>query len=138
MSQQKVQAKLMPIDDALASLLASLCPIDGEERIPLAEAVGRVLTQDVIASMSVPPHGSSAMDGYALRSADIVEVPRDLPITQRIPAGAVGVELKAGEAARIFTGAPLPAGADAVVMQENTEEHSGKVRILQSAAAGEN
>lgn len=138
MTRQKAKVNLLPIDDALAKLLDSLTPIDGKEEISLLNAVGRVLAAPIVAPINVPPHASSAMDGYAVRSADIASVPRELPVTQRIPAGAVGDALKAGEAARIFTGAPLPVGADTVVMQENTEQQSDRVRILQTAQTGEN
>ncbi len=138
MTRQKPRIPLMPIDEALNALLASIVPIDGVEELALARASGRVLTTAIVASMDVPPHASSAMDGFALRSADIAAVPIQLPITQRIAAGRVGKPLKAGEAARIFTGAPLPPGADTVVMQENTEQMGDAVRILQSATKGEN
>jgi molybdopterin molybdotransferase len=138
MNGQQAKSKLTPIDDALKVLLSSLSPIHGEEKIALLDAVGRVLAAPITAMIDVPPHGSSAMDGYAVNSADIAVVPIELPVTQRIPAGTVGTALHAGEAARIFTGAPMPAGADTVVMQENAEQLDGRVRILQCAAAGEN
>ena len=138
MNRQKPKSTLTPIDDALASLLEGLNPIQGEEEIRLEDAVGRVLAGPVIASIDVPPHANSAMDGYAVSSADIGAVPIELPVTQRIPAGCVGRPLSSGEAARIFTGAPLPVGSDAVVMQENTQPQGDRVRILQSVKSGEN
>jgi molybdopterin molybdotransferase len=138
MNRQNAKSALTPIDEALETLLKSLVPIEGEETVPLAEAIGRVLAVSIVAPMNVPPHASSAMDGYAVRSADITTVPVELPVTQRIPAGCVGETLNAGEAARIFTGAPLPPGADAVVMQENTQQQADRVLILRSALAGEN
>jgi molybdopterin molybdotransferase len=138
MSEQQVKSRLTPIDEALDTLLANLRPIHGEENIPLINATGRVLAVPIVAMINVPPHASSAMDGYAVRGVDIITVPTELPVTQRIPAGAVGSALHAGEAARIFTGAPMPAGADTVVMQENTEQLNDRVRILQSASVGEN
>ncbi len=111
--------KLMPIDEALALLLNSAEPITETEKLPLIEAQGRILAEDLSSTINVPPHNNSAMDGYAVHSADLAESSEKLlPISQRIPAGVMGTELKVGTAARIFTGAPIPAGADAVVMQE--------------------
>jgi molybdopterin molybdotransferase len=100
----------------------------------LAEALGRVLAVDVVSICDVPPADNSAMDGYALRAADAWLV---LPVTQRIPAGVVGSALPAGEAARIFTGAQVPPGADAIVMQEQTELVDGRLRVLAPVTAGQ-
>ncbi len=124
---------LIPLDDALASLLAQVMPLDGTQVVATAEARGRVLAADLVSPVDVPPADNSAMDGYALRFADAAAV---LPVTQRIPAGSVPAPLAAGEAARIFTGAQVPAGADTVVMQEHTELVDGQVRVTQPVTAG--
>lgn len=129
---------LTPINAALEQVLASQQRVTDTETVSLAEASGRVLVQDCIATIDVPPHANSAMDGYAVHAADVVSAPVVLPVSQRIAAGQVGTVLAVGEAARIFTGAPLPEGADAVVMQENCEASDQEVRILQSAQPGEN
>ncbi len=111
--------KLIPIDEALTLLLNNAEPITEIEKLPLIEAQGRILAEGLSSTIDVPPHNNSSMDGYAVRSADLADSSEKLlPISQRIPAGVMGSELKAGTAARIFTGAPIPAGADAVVMQE--------------------
>ena len=93
------------------------------------DALGRVLAEDVRSLIDVPPADNTAMDGYALRCADVPAAGTVLPVSQRIPAGAPGSPLQAGTAARIFTGAQVPAGADAVVMQEQCEAVDGGVRI---------
>ncbi len=117
---------LRSLDDALATLLARLSPLPQTETLPTSQALGRVLAADVVSICDVPPADNSAMDGYALRAADAHLV---LPVTQRIPAGVVGVPLPPGQAARIFTGAQVPPGADAVVMQEQTEALSDPPRV---------
>jgi molybdopterin molybdotransferase len=132
-----MNAQLTPLDEALSVLLCDLAPLAGLESIELSRAPGRVLAQDVIAPVDVPPCDNSAMDGYAVRVVDLDDLPRVLPVSQRIPAGSVGEPLEPGTVARIFTGAPLPSGADAVVMQENTELQGPHVRILQGTGAGE-
>jgi len=100
MSDAKKPA-LTPLDDALATLLAHVQPLAERETLPTTAARGRVLAADLISPVDVPPADNSAMDGYALRAAD---VGAELPVTQRIPAGSVPQPLAAGEAARIFTG----------------------------------
>jgi molybdopterin molybdotransferase len=132
----------MPLDEALATLLAKATPVIGSESVSTFEADGRVLAQDVVSGLTVPPRDNSSMDGYAVRVADCGAPGAVLAVAQRIPAGTVGVPLAAGTAARIFTGAQIPAGADAVVMQEDTtalpEEGSlGRVRIDLLPAAGQ-
>jgi molybdopterin molybdotransferase len=116
---------LMALDDALSQLLAYAEPLAGSETVPTFDADGRVLAQDVVSALQVPPQDNSSMDGYAVRCADVHSVHTPLRVTQRIPAGQQGTLLQAGEAARIFTGAPIPPGADAVVMQEDTQSQSG-------------
>lgn len=131
-------SKLTPIDTALQSLLATVVPLSTAEVVPLAASCGRVLAANCVAPLDVPPHNTSAMDGYAVRVADVRTSGKILPVTQRIPAGHPGRALGIGEAARIFTGAPLPPGSDAVVMQENCSATASEVTILQVPSVGEN
>ena len=113
---------LISADDALARLLAAVAPLGRVENVSTPDAWGRVLAQDVVSAVHVPPEDNSAMDGYAIRLADLVDGAGTLlPVSQRIVAGRPGQPLAAGTAARIFTGAQVPAGADAVVMQEHCE-----------------
>ena len=128
---------LLPVDEALARMLEGLQPT-GAERAALDEALGRTLAGPLAARRDQPPFAASAMDGYAVRAADTASAPTELAVIGEAKAGeGFSGRLKAGEAARIFTGAPVPRGADAVVMQENTEAAStGRVRVLQSVVAG--
>lgn len=129
----------MPVEQALARLLemAEATPVTERESLPLAQAQGRVLATDLIASLDLPPWPNSAMDGYALRLADWNGEP--LPVSQRIFAGQAPEALAAGTCARIFTGAPLPAGADCVEMQENAEVLADqRVRFNQPLKTGQN
>jgi molybdopterin molybdotransferase len=132
---------LMPLDEALARLLENAQPRLGTERVSTFEADGRVLAQDVVSALTVPPRDNSSMDGYAVRAADCARPGAVLSVAQRIPAGSVGTPLAAGTAARIFTGAQIPDGADAVVMQEDTAalegDGLGQVRIELSPTAGQ-
>ncbi|WP_261802424.1 gephyrin-like molybdotransferase Glp [Variovorax sp. PAMC28562] len=133
---------LMPLDEAVASLLAKAAPAVGTESVLTFEADGRVLAQDVVSALTVPPRDNSAMDGYAVRAADCATADSVLQVTQRIPAGTVGSALAAGTAARIFTGAQIPEGADAIVMQEDTstlpqEDGLGSVCINVAPDAGQ-
>ncbi|SFO37910.1 gephyrin-like molybdotransferase Glp [Amycolatopsis rubida] len=105
--------------------------------VPVAEAAGLVLARDVRAGVALPPFDNSAMDGYAVRAADVAEVPVTLPVADDIPAGRVDVEpLEPGTAQRIMTGAPLPPGADAIVMVEDTDRGTSEVRISRAASVG--
>jgi hypothetical protein len=113
------RAPLKPLDEALAQLLAAVVPLDAVERVATLDADGRVLAQDVVSALHVPPQDNSSMDGYALRCADVPQAGTVLPQSQRIAAGMAAQPLAAGTLARIFTGAPLPPGADAVLMQED-------------------
>ncbi len=126
---------MLPIEEAVARVLALARPISDVVELPLLEALGLVLASDVVSTLDVPPQDNSAMDGYALRAGD---ADRALPVSQRIPAGAVGCALEGGTAARIFTGAPIPGGADAVVMQEDCVESSGTVRVSGAVVVGQN
>lgn len=126
------------LDDALQALLAHARPPAGSETVPTFEADGRVLAEDLVSALQVPPQDNSSMDGYAVRSAEIADEGVPLPVSQRIPAGAPAQPLQPGTAARIFTGASVPPGADAVVMQEDTEAlDDGRVRILRVPSPGQ-
>lgn len=124
------RAPLMALDDALAALLGRAAPLNETESVPTFDAVGRVLAQDLVSALQVPPQDNSSMDGYAVRRADVTEKGVVLPISQRIPAGHAGEPLQPGTCARIFTGAPMPEGADAVVMQEDTREVGGDLHAV--------
>ena len=130
---------LLQFDKARAQLVAAARRVNGVDRVPLNEALGRVLAEALIAPCDVPPFDNSGMDGYAVRCADLAAPGVVLPIAQRIAAGNVGQPLAAGTAARIFTGAPVPPGADAVVMQELcSHAGEGQVCIDQLPRPGEN
>ncbi len=130
---------LMPMEAALEHLLAVARPVGEQERLGLDAALGRILAADQQSAIQAPPADNSAMDGYALRTADLSpEGPNRLPVSQRIIAGGVGEPLEPGSAARIFTGAPVPPGADAVVMQEQTERHGDVVEIRAGVKPGQN
>lgn len=127
---------LLPLDDALARLIAAATPLTDVQAVSTFDADGRVLAQDVVSGLQVPPQDNSAMDGYALACASLSGPGDVLAVTQRIAAGSSGQALQPGEAARIFTGAPIPPGADAVVMQEDcsvvaeaSDDRPGQVRI---------
>lgn len=128
---------LMAVEEALAALLADASPPRSVEQVGIDSAFGRVITTAAHAALDVPPAANSAMDGYALRAVDWA-VGRVLPVSQRIPAGAVGTPVVPGTAARIFTGAELPPGADTVVMQEDCRAVEAGVIIEQLPAAGAN
>ncbi|AZF25832.1 MULTISPECIES: gephyrin-like molybdotransferase Glp [unclassified Pseudomonas] len=130
---------LMPVEVALQRLLdmADASPIREHESMRLAECDGRVLAQDLVSTLDLPPWPNSAMDGYALRVADWAGEP--LPVSQRIFAGNAPEPLAAGTCARIFTGAPVPQGADCVEMQENATLHSDeRVSFSEPLQAGQN
>lgn len=129
---------MLTYEQALEKLLAAAQPVEEIRSVPLLAATGRVLAVAQQSGVSVPPLDNSAMDGYAVRTADVAAAGVCLPVTQRIPAGTVGVTLQPGSAARIFTGAPIPAGADAVVMQERCEHGEGGVVINHLPKLGEN
>lgn len=134
---------LMLLEDALAQLLAAAVPVADTEAVPTFDADGRVLAQDVVSALDVPGHDNTSMDGYAVRAADLqAAAGGGLLVSQRIPAGHIGAALQPGTVARIFTGAPVPAGADAVVMQEEAEpagETDGRplVRFKTQATVGQ-
>lgn len=129
---------LRALDDALAALLGQARPLAGMEEVATFDADGRVLAEDLVSPLQVPPRDNSSMDGYAVRRAEIADEGVPLAVSQRIPAGAAPQPLQPGTAARIFTGAPVPEGADAIVMQEDTETlPDGRVRIQRVPDAGQ-
>ena len=136
---QSPRLPLMSLDEALATLLALISPLAGTESVATLDADGRILAQDVVSSLQVPAFDNASMDGYAVRSADVQQAGVALKVTQRIPAGHFGQPLAPGQAARIFTGAPVPSGADAIVMQEQTEpaEQTDQVRFVAAAQPGQ-
>jgi molybdopterin molybdotransferase len=112
------RAPLLSLDAALQQLLAQATRLQDTEQVTTLDADGRVLAQNAVSNLHVPPHDNSAMDGYALRRVDVSTAGVVLPVAQRIAAGTAGQPLQPGTAARIFTGAPVPQGTYAVVMQE--------------------
>jgi molybdopterin molybdotransferase len=128
---------LLAVREALDFLLSAVRPVAQVEEVPTLEANGRVLARAVVSEMNVPGHDNSQMDGYAVCAADCAGGNATLTVSQRIPAGHVGQPLLPGCAARIFTGALIPEGADAVVMQEQCEAKDGLVTIRHTPKAGE-
>lgn len=123
--------------EALDMLLAAAVPVAGVETVPTEEANGRVLAVAQTSGIDVPADDNTSMDGYAVRAADCASGSATLTVTQRIPAGSVGRPLEPGQAARIFTGAPIPSGADAVVMQELCVADGDRVTVNHMPSAGE-
>jgi len=133
------KADLLSMDDALDHMLRAARPVTEVEHVLSSTALGRVLAESQVSAIAVPPLDNSAMDGYAVRAAELnAGGDTRLPVSQRIAAGSVGEALAVGTAARIFTGAPIPPGADAVVMQEHTTAQGSEVVIHKSVAAGTN
>ena len=128
---------LLPFADAKARLIAAARAPGETEMLDLAEASGRVLADDLRSPIDVPGFDNTAMDGYAVRAADAASAGTQLPVSQRIAAGSFPEPLATASAARIFTGAPLPAGADAVVMQEDCREADGVVTVEIPPVAGQ-
>jgi molybdopterin molybdotransferase len=124
---------LLSVDEALAQMLAQAKPVSEVEQVATMEATGRVLARAQRSTMDVPPLDNSAMDGYAVRVADGAR----LKVAQKIMAGSVGKPLEPGTAARIFTGAPMPPGADAIVMQEHTSIDGEFVSLKKKPQPGE-
>lgn len=126
------------VEETLSALLSQLPPDAPLIRIPLHSALGRVLAEDIYSTVDVPPADNSAVDGYAFRAADVIAGALHLPILQRIPAGKAPAPLLVGSAARIFTGASIPEGADTVLMQENCQEQDGSLRSNWHFQKGDN
>ena len=129
---------LLSVDQAIEKILSQAVPVEQAETVGILDALNRVLAEDLHSTIDVPGYDNSAMDGYAVNSEDCSTSGSELPVTQRIPAGQVGKKLEKGTAARIFTGAPVPEGADAVVMQEKCTATDGHVVINSSIKAGSN
>ncbi|MHC4860380.1 MAG: molybdopterin molybdotransferase MoeA, partial [Planctomycetota bacterium] len=132
------ETPLLPLSRAIRAVLAEL-PAPRIDRVDLEEACGLVLAETVASDLFMPPFDKSMMDGYAVRAADLADVPADLVVVETVNAGDVPQrEVGHGEAARIMTGAPVPEGADAVVMVERTEALAdSRVRILHAPKPGE-
>jgi molybdopterin molybdotransferase len=127
----------LSVEDALEQVTAGITPLDSEP-VAIETAHGRVLAQDISARITHPPFDSSSMDGYAVRASDVAELPRSLRVIGEAGAGhAFDGEVKAGQALRIFTGAPLPKGADTVVIQENTDRQGDEVTVRDAGARGD-
>ncbi len=129
---------LISVEQAIEKVLAQATAIEQTETVDILDALNRVLAEDLHSSIDVPGYDNSAMDGYAVCSEDCQTSDVELPVTQRIPAGQPGTKLEPGSAARIFTGAPVPEGADAVVMQEKCVASGNRVAINTVAKAGAN
>jgi len=129
---------MLSFEQALEKLLSAAQAVEEIRSLPLTAAAGRVLAVPQQSTVASPPLDNSAMDGYAVRLADVSAAGVCLPVSQRIPAGTVGTPLQPGTAARIFTGAPVPVGADAVVMQERCEHGENGVVINHVPRANEN
>ena len=127
---------MISVEEAQARILRPLAPMPAEQ-VGLSNAFGRVLAEDLSSRVTMPPVAVSAMDGYAVRAEDVARVPANLRIVAEVPAGQTTErEIGAGETARIFTGAPLPAGANTIVIQEDTERQGSTVTVKESAAPG--
>ena len=127
---------MISVEEALGRVVGAFRPLEAE-RVPLREALGRVLAEDVAARVTQPPSAISAMDGYAVRMDDMMTVPVTLRCVGEAPAGgAYGRALGLGEAVRIFTGGPVPEGADAIVIQENTKAEGDRITVLEPAEPG--
>ena len=129
---------LMPVAEALQRVLADARPLPAET-VPLDDALGRVLTQDIKALRTQPPDALSAMDGYAVRAGDVAQVPATLHVIGEVAAGhPFEGKVGAGQAARIFTGGVMPAGADTVVIQEHTAREGNTITVQKPTAEGRN
>lgn len=127
---------MLPVEEARRRILAGLQPL-GAETVPVSAALGRVLATDVVARLTQPPTAVSAMDGYAVRGADVATAPVDLRRIGAVPAGTIFAgAIDAGECVRIFTGAALPEGADTIVIQENTKADGDRITVTEAAPTG--
>ncbi|MDB5641730.1 MAG: molybdopterin biosynthesis protein, partial [Hyphomicrobiales bacterium] len=131
---------LMPVDEAVGLIAARVTPVDGVERVALHEADNRVLAQALHTPLPLPLFANSAVDGYALRSADLPhDAPRAYTVAGRVQAGSPADPIAANTVVRIFTGAPMPQGADTVFMQEDVELGAdGRVILPAGLRAGAN
>jgi molybdopterin molybdotransferase len=131
---------LLGVDEALARIDERVVPVVGSETVMVRAACGRILAENVVAAMNLPPHANSAIDGYAVRHADLAsDRETELPIGGRAAAGhPLGRAISPGEAIRIFTGAPMPEGADTVIMQEDCVTAGSRVRLKPGIRKGAN
>src|SRR3954453_24124022 len=129
-------AKLLSVRDAHARIIAAFSALPAET-VSVADGAGRVLAAAPKARLTQPPADLSAMDGYAVRAEDVPAAPTTLTLVGEAAAGgSYDLALKPGEAVRIFTGAPLPMGADAIVIQEDTEAKGNKIKVLEAPTLG--
>ncbi|MEN6475168.1 MAG: gephyrin-like molybdotransferase Glp [Syntrophaceae bacterium] len=128
---------MISVDLARQTILGHIRTLPGE-LVPLTATLGRYLSEDIVAGFAIPLWDNSAMDGYAVRLSDIAAIPARLPVSQVIPAGSTPRPLEPGSAARIMTGAPIPEGAEAVVMREDTDELGERVEIKRAPKKDEN
>ncbi|WP_417531565.1 gephyrin-like molybdotransferase Glp [Marinobacter lipolyticus] len=128
---------LTAVEEAISHILAQAKALTGSETVPLADSLGRVLAEDHHVPADVPPADNSAVDGYALRTQDLV-ANQPLPVSARVPAGQAPMAIEPGTAVRIFTGSEIPAGANAVVMQERVEATDAGVVIVADVSDGQN
>jgi molybdopterin molybdotransferase len=127
---------MLTVEQALAEILARVRPLP-TERVPILSALGRALAEPIVSGREIPPWPNSSMDGYAVRAADTTAAPATLTVVGAVMAGAMPARpVAAGEAMRIFTGAPLPVGADAVVPQEDTDAEDGHVTLKGAVETG--
>lgn len=127
------------LDQALSVLLGSIAPVAQTESVPLQHALGRVLAAPVTSPIDVPAYDNSQMDGYVGLAVEMNNATEPLVVSQRIPAGHPGTALAPGTVARIFTGAPIPSGANAVIMQEQVQVFDdGRIKLLEPVSPGQN
>ena len=137
MSQAMNKPPMKTAAEALEHLLAQAKPMAEVEVVSTQDALGRILAADILSQVDVPPMNNTQMDGYAVRVADVQSAGQSFNVSQRIPAGHVGTELQSGTIARIFTGATIPPGADAVVMQEDCVVNGDQVTIQEVPKEGQ-
>lgn len=136
---QDALKRLIGVEEAVARIKTCTAPIEGVETLPLDRAIGRVLARPVLAGAMAPAFDNAAMDGYAIATSDLTgEGPWSLPVRARVPAGESAAALARGTVARIFTGAPVPEGSDAVVMQEDVTRDGDVIQFLRRPAPGLN
>ncbi len=129
---------LLPVSEACARATAYAAPLIGRDIVPVTQAAGRTLAEPAVARIATPPFTQSAMDGYALIAGDGIAVGSRIEVVGRVPAGGHGAPITTGQATRLFTGAPLPEGADAVIMQEHVERDGSAIILRRAARAGDN
>lgn len=132
------RAPLLSISEACVRAAAYVAPLTKTDIVPVAQASGRTLAEPIVACLAAPPFTQSAMDGYALAAGDGIAAGARLVVVSRVPAGSRGGRIAAGQAARLFTGAPLPEGADAVIMQEHVERDGSAIVLRRALRPGDN